>query len=132
MAAFDVPTLARLETSVWETAKTGAATHMPLVERLNYAHFYDAAANQAWATDNERDQLLKAVRFIGLPSLLEPEGRLLVQEIVQARVINLVRRRNSLALVAAGEAMGVKANPLPAETRAQLAALCEPAADLPR
>jgi hypothetical protein len=126
MAAFQIPTIANLETAVWETAKTGAATHMPLAERLSYAHFYDAIANQKWAIDNERDQMLKAVKFYGLDKLTEPEGRLLVQELVQARVLIQIRRRNSLNLIAAGKAMGIEPNPFPAEARNELAAICGP------
>jgi hypothetical protein len=55
---------------------------MPLVERLAYARFDDAVANQKWAIDNERGPFLRTVRFIGLPRLTDQEARLLLQDIV--------------------------------------------------
>jgi hypothetical protein len=113
--------------TVWDATQAGQTmAHMPLKERLAYAHFYASVANQATVIQTVRTVGTQLRRYAEKTDLTPDEARRLGEDVAVARTWYRVRGENDAGLIAAARALGVEPEPLSAENRQRLAPVCEP------
>ena len=110
--------------TTWETAKTGAVTHMPLKERLGLAAFYNGASGHQRIIVAEEDAYLALRVFWAHSELDKDTAARLLETIKRARVLNDVHIISSRQVVADAAAVGVKPKTLTGAFQAILAQAC--------
>ena len=113
-----------LDSSAWETVKSGAASLMPLRERLAYAQFYDGVANHGWLLNNERDVYIRLGGEGGREALDSATAGRLLEDLTQARILGYVRTWNAEGMLRGARDLGVGAVPLDRDTREFLKSQC--------
>jgi hypothetical protein len=113
--------------TVWDATQAGqTVAHMPLKERLAFAHFYAGVANQAVVIQSVRAMATQLGRYTEKSDLTPDEARRLGEDVSAARIWFQVRGGNDAALVQAAKALGVAPKPLSEANRRRLEPICGP------
>jgi hypothetical protein len=97
--------------TVWETAKSGAVTHMPLKEKLGWARLYAGVSNIRALGMQQRTQGQQVRGYLGLDSLETPEARSLIREVRTYRGIMTGKLFNEQRFLVEAKALGVVSSP---------------------
>ena len=121
------PRLWTLQMTVWaETQAGGAAAHMPVRERLDYADVYDQLANQMRHILDERSAWDLLARHAGEQALDVTQARTVRADIGAIRIRDADRQLNTPSALDAIARLGVKPAPPPRGRDSKL--LCGPPA----
>ena len=97
---------------VWESAKGGAVTHMPLKEKFAFAQLYGARGANIMTIDLQQRAQGAIVRgYLGLDNLTAPEARDLIRNVRAYRGIVASKVYNEQRYIAEAKALGIA--PLP-------------------
>ncbi len=110
--------------SVWDVARAGAVTHMPLKERMGYANFYAFAANHLTLVAQERAGAGVVGRYAYLDSLTPQEARTLLQEISAMRPFLRIKIKQDAAVMQQAVDLGARMPPMASDAHARLENTC--------
>jgi hypothetical protein len=116
--------LGTLATTVWDVAKTGAVTHLPLKEQLAYARFYGQAQNYNGNMEQQRMDGQKLAAYVSLDRLSPAQATALLEAANAARPRPSNQLVNGSRLIEAARAVGAGPRPPSAEARQRLEAFC--------
>ena len=119
-------------TTVWDLAKTGAVSHMPLKEQLAYAQFYFFLENANGIAQHKRQDGQKLSSYQNQETLTPDQSRSLLETIAYAQPLVHAEEKNAPSLVEFARGLGVSPQPRPAWMRDQLSAFCAAAGVAPQ
>ena len=97
---------------VWESAKAGAVTHMPLKEKFAYAQLYGARGANIMVIDLQQRAQGSVVRgYLGLDNLTPAEARDLIRVVQAYHMIVVSKVYNERRYITEAKALGIA--PLP-------------------
>jgi len=116
--------LSGLAVSTWDTVKSGAFPHMPLLERLAIARVYDTVNNEQKSIDGLRTNALVLFGASERTTLSQGDAARVLDAVAASRLLAHFHAVNSKILLEQAAGIGVRPPPLTAEDRAQLAWEC--------
>jgi hypothetical protein len=119
-----------LNFSVWEVARSGSLSRMPVKERLSYALVYDAFEKRQRNIDREIDVALALSHFATLGQLEHDQAERVLELISALQLIPRVMGREVRDLEKAVQTLGISPEPLSELQREELSDLCK-ALDVP-
>jgi hypothetical protein len=113
--------------SVWDVAKTGqAAARMPLKERLAYAQFYNAAANQMLVLAEVRKAVsVQLGRYEGKETATPGDADRIAEDVAEARIMLRIHLGNSKVIYRQAVALAGTPPPMAQPFQERLANLCD-------
>ncbi len=117
-----------LPSTVWDVVKTGAVLDMPLDERVAFANFYSAVANQLTLVQPERDFSRRLAGYARLPRLTPVEADDLLRELPGMEGLMRAKIANYNQMIEIGRSLGVTAGPPQAELSERVDKVCALAA----
>jgi hypothetical protein len=116
-----------LNFSVWEVARSGSLSRMPVKERLSYALVYDNFEKRQKNIDRQIDVGLALSHFSNQPQLDHDQAQRALEHISALQQIPRVMGREVGDLEKAVQALGISREPLSEFQREQLSDLCHAA-----
>lgn len=111
----DVPILAlpTVVDPVWQSAKTGAVSHMPLKEKFAFGQLYGARGANITTSDAEQHAQGSVVRgYLGLDNLTTAEARDFLRDVRAYRMVVASKIYNERKYIAEAKALGIAPPPL--------------------
>ncbi len=116
--------LRSMRSATWDAVKSGAVTHMPLKERLGYAHYYDSIDNMRYAIEKQRDIFRSIAGILKRDRLADEDAGRLIETLAQAQQITRIRADNIDGLIAVAKTIGVEPTPLSEKSKTALTRIC--------
>jgi hypothetical protein len=113
-----------LNFSVWEVARSGALSRMPVKERLSYALVYDNFEKRQKNIDRQIDVALAMSHFADLAQLDHDQAQRVLELISAAKSVVRVLNRSVSDLENAVQTLGISPEPLSEYQRGELTDLC--------
>jgi predicted RNase H-like nuclease len=113
-----------LSSSAWDTAKTGAVSHMPLTDRLAYVRFYERVATYNALVSREWDITARIGALWRLGTLNPDEARALKLDALNYDGLLRIKIAQQSDFERRAKALGIKAPELRPQDREYLARIC--------
>jgi hypothetical protein len=128
---FDAGSLANLESSTWDEARTSAVPHMPLKERIAYDQFYAWVADRQEVNRNKRATFGVLVRYSGYQQVPAEVRRQALEDVAAAKAQTNVLASGDRLMLAKAQKTGLTPRAFSPQSAARVAQLCDRAATAP-
>jgi hypothetical protein len=122
---FDAGSLANLESSTWDEARTSAVPHMPLKDRIAYDQFYAWVADRREVNANKRATFAVLVRYSGYLQVPAVVRRQALEDVAAAKAQTNVLAAGDLAMLGKMRNSGLAPKAISPQSAARLAQLCD-------